>query len=124
MEAPCPPHAQVEIRNNQVYRLVLRGKRCTQVGLPPERFRLGIGSGAGPHPLQRLHTTLNELRPLVDVPIALAGARSESTALIKREGSRPHRSRSFSASAAQGAPVRSAVLIRAECRKQWTCSLP
>jgi alkanesulfonate monooxygenase SsuD/methylene tetrahydromethanopterin reductase-like flavin-dependent oxidoreductase (luciferase family) len=37
--------------------------QLARLGLPRERYRLGIGSGAGPHPIQRVRAALRELRP-------------------------------------------------------------
>jgi alkanesulfonate monooxygenase SsuD/methylene tetrahydromethanopterin reductase-like flavin-dependent oxidoreductase (luciferase family) len=38
-------------------------RRVNELGLPGERYRLGIGSGWGPHPVDRVRAALRELRP-------------------------------------------------------------
>lgn len=42
------------------------------LSLPPNRLRLGIGSGTGPGSLERLRHGINELRTLTDVEIVVA----------------------------------------------------
>ena len=46
--------------------------QLARLGLPRERYRLGIGSGAGPHPIQRVRAALRELRPRAGCELVLA----------------------------------------------------
>jgi alkanesulfonate monooxygenase SsuD/methylene tetrahydromethanopterin reductase-like flavin-dependent oxidoreductase (luciferase family) len=56
-----------------------------QAGLPRSRYRLGIGSGSGPHPLRMVRTALEELRPRAGCELVLAALGPRMCELAGRE---------------------------------------
>jgi alkanesulfonate monooxygenase SsuD/methylene tetrahydromethanopterin reductase-like flavin-dependent oxidoreductase (luciferase family) len=47
-------------------------ERGVAVRLPKERLRLGIGSGSGPRPVERVQAALEELRPRISAELVVA----------------------------------------------------
>lgn len=47
-------------------------ERVHRLRLPADRYRLGVGSGSGEHPRDRLRAALRELRPLVEHELVAA----------------------------------------------------
>jgi alkanesulfonate monooxygenase SsuD/methylene tetrahydromethanopterin reductase-like flavin-dependent oxidoreductase (luciferase family) len=63
-------------------------RRIGETGLPPERLRLGIGSGSGPQPLRRMAEAVGYLRPRTpaELVVGAIGPRMRELAATQADG--------------------------------------
>jgi alkanesulfonate monooxygenase SsuD/methylene tetrahydromethanopterin reductase-like flavin-dependent oxidoreductase (luciferase family) len=63
-------------------------RRIEETGLPPERLRLGIGSGFGPQPLRRMTEAVGYLRPRTpaEIVVGAIGPRMRALGAAQADG--------------------------------------